>query len=71
MLIVDPFTEVCIVSDGWQHIRSCKKWASNMEVVVHEREFKNEDGFHTNSIESLWSQIKIWFSSMHRVKKGW
>ena len=68
---VDPSTEVCIVSDGWAAYSKLQEMGYKHEVVVHEREFKNEDGFHTNSIESLWSQIKIWFSSMHGVKKGW
>ena len=34
-------------------------------MVIHKNEFKNAEGDHTNSIESVWSQLKNWISSMH------
>ena len=38
-------------------------------VVIHKEEFVNSEGEHTNSVESVWSQVKAWISSMHGVKR--
>ena len=29
-------------------------------VVIHKDEFVNKEGYHTNSVESIWSQFKTW-----------
>ena len=68
---VEPSTEIRIISDGWAAYSKLSEAGYKHEVVVHEQEFVNEDGFHTNSVESVWSQIKVWFSGMHGVQKKW
>ena len=68
---VEKTTELRIVSDGWAAYSKLQELGYKHETVVHEPEFVNEDGYHTNSIESIWSQIKVWFSSMHGVQKKW
>ena len=37
-------------------------------VVIHKEEFVNKQGDHINSIESLWSQLKLCFFGIHGVK---
>ena len=66
---IDPETNTRIISDGWSAYSKLEELGYKHEVVIHEREFKNTDGYHTNSIESIWSQMKSWISSMHGVKK--
>lgn len=65
---VKPNTTTTIVSDGWAAYNKLEELGYKHEVVIHEKEFVNNDGFHTNSIESIWSQVKAWFISMKGVK---
>ena len=64
---VIPSKETRIVSDGWAAYNQLQDIGFQHEVVIHEQEFVNQDGFHTNSIESVWSQFKNWINSMHGV----
>ena len=66
---VSPDTNSRIVSDGWSSYSKLKTLGYKHEIVIHEKEFVNEDGFHTNSIESIWSQLKNWMAAMHGVKR--
>ena len=38
-------------------------------MVIHKDCFVNEEGEHTNSVESVWSQLKNWWSFMHGVRR--
>ena len=37
--------------------------------TVHKEEFKSNDGYTTNLIESLWSQFKNWINNMHGLRR--
>jgi len=65
---VDNSCSMKIVSDGWASYRKIKEWGYDHSVVIHKSEFKNSAGDHTNSIESIWSQLKTWIDSMHGLK---
>ena len=65
---VPKTANVKIVSDGWASYNKLKNLGYDHCVVVHKETFVNEDGHHTNSIESIWSQVKCWFSFMHGVR---
>ena len=54
-----------IVSDGWKSYKNLPESGFSHSVVIHKVEFVNEDGRHTNSVESICSQLKNWFRSMH------
>ena len=58
---------VKIVSDGRASYNKLRNLGYDHCVVVHKETFVNEYGHHTNSIESIWSQVKCWFSSMQGV----
>jgi len=64
-------TNTTIVSDGWSSYAKLKDRGFNHKVVIHEREFINEEGFQTNSVESIWSQLKAWINSMHGLNHLW
>jgi len=32
----------------------------NHKVVIHKKEWKNKEGYHTNNIENHWTQIRYW-----------
>ena len=55
---VSPKTNSRIVSDGWSSYSQLRTLGYKHEVVIHEKEFFNKDGFNTNPIESIWSQLK-------------
>ena len=44
---VKPTTKATIVSDGWAAYRKLEELGYQHEVVIHEKEFVNDDGFHT------------------------
>ena len=56
-----------MISDGWASYKNLKDMGYIHSVVIHKEEFVNAEGDHTNSIESVWSQLKNWISSMHGV----
>ena len=64
----DPSSKLKIISDGWLAYKDLQRLGYDHSVVIHKEEFVNKQGDHTNSIESLWSQLKSWFSGMHGVK---
>lgn len=55
------FIGTLIITDGYPSypaaVRNC---FCSHEIVNHSRGFKNKRGFHTNNIESLWSQMKYY-----------
>lgn len=56
-----------IVSDGWRGYNGLSK-DYNHEVVLHsEKEYVNESGFHTNSIEGFWSHLKRGLIGIYHV----
>ena len=57
--------EATIISDGWAAYDNLENKGFIHQLVIHEREFKNDDVIHTNSIENIWSQLKTWIYSMH------
>ena len=62
---VSKRSNVRIVSDGWASYGKLQELGYQHSVVIHAEEFVNSEGYHTNSIESVWSQMKIWMNSMH------
>lgn len=57
-----------IKSDGYpSYIESIRRNNCTHHVVNHNRGFVNEDGVHTNSIESLWSRLKTEIRSRRGV----
>ena len=56
-----------IVSDCWKSYKNLPESGFSHSVVIHKVEFVHEDGRHNNSVESIWSQLKNWFRSMHGV----
>ena len=62
---VPKTASVKIVSDGWASYEHLSSLGYKHSVVVHKDEFVNSEGEHTNSVESVWSQLKNWIRSMH------
>ena len=56
-----------IISDGWKPYEDIPKLGYKHSTVIHKEEFVTADGKNTNSVESVWSQLKCWFRSMHGV----
>ena len=56
-----------IISDGWKPYADLSKLGYDHSVVCHKDEFVNSEGKHTNSVESVWSELKCWFRNMHGV----
>lgn len=57
-----------IKTDGYpSYVRSVPESGCNHLVVNHNHGFVNEDGVHTNSIESLWSMLKLEIRSRRGV----
>ena len=48
-----PSIEVTIVSDGWAAYSKREELGYKHKIVTHEREFVNDEGFSTNSVESV------------------
>ena len=67
---VDLNCEMRIVSDGWAAYRNLREAGYTHSVVIHKEEFVNKEGYHTNSIESIWSQFKNWINSMHGLRNS-
>ena len=61
--------KVKIISDGWASYATLNEMGYEHSAVVHKEEFVNSKGDHTNSIESVWSQMKLWIKNMHGVKR--
>ena len=66
---VSRSAHITIVSDGWASYNTLKERGYKHSVVIHKEEFVNAEGKHTNSVESVWSQVKNWIKSMHGVKR--
>ena len=47
-----------IISDGWSAYSKLEAAGYTHFVVIHKEEFNNKAGDTTNSIESVWSQLK-------------
>ena len=58
-----------IISDGWAAYSKLEAAGYTHSVVIHKEEFKNKAGDTTNSIESVWSQLKTWVARMHGLDK--
>ena len=43
---------------------------NSQKCAINQHEFVNAGGEHTSSVESLWSQVKMWFASMHGVREA-
>ena len=54
---VPKSSNVRIVSDGWASYNSLSSRGYTHSVVVHKEEFVNSEEYHTNSVESVWSQL--------------
>ena len=67
---VDKSCNMKVVSDGWSSYKNLALAGYQHSVVIHKNEFVNDQGDHTNSIESIWLQLKSWMSSMHGVDKS-
>ena len=63
-----PSAQIKIISDGWASYEDLAAQGYDHAVVIHKETFVNETGDHTNSIESVWSQLKNWIRSMHGLK---
>ena len=57
---VPKTSNIKIVSDGWASYSSLADRGYQHSVVIHKEEFVNAQGEHTNSVESLWSQLECW-----------
>ena len=44
---INPQTNARILSDGWSAYAKLEELGYKQEVVIHEREFKNTEGYHT------------------------
>ena len=66
----DPASKYRIISDGWLAHEDLQRlgYKYNHSVLFHKEKFVNKQGDHTNSIESLRSQLKLWLSGMHGAK---
>ena len=64
---ISPSRDTTAVSDGWAAYQQLENTGFNHKVVIHDTEFVNEDGYPTNSIEIIWSQLKNWINSIHWV----
>lgn len=73
--IYDVFTryikkETVIITDGYpSYPAAVKKFGSIHKVVNHSIGFKNEEGFHTNGIENLWSHLKKTYRERAGINK--
>lgn len=47
-----------IVSDAAKFYFNVSKWGYDHQVVNHSETYVNEEGFHTNTIESTWRTIR-------------
>ena len=65
---VPTTTLVKIVSDGWAAYNKLTEMGYQHCTVIHD--VVNAGGEHNNSVESLWSQVKMWFASMHGVHEA-
>ena len=62
---------VRIISHGWTSYKKLSDYGyEHVVIIIHEREFVNEQGYHINSIEILWSWVKVWMSSLHGVNEN-
>ena len=65
---VPKLANVKIIYNGWASYDNLPKLGYKHSTVVHKTEFVNSLGEHTNSVESVWSQLKNWFRGMHGVE---
>ena len=57
-----------IVSDCWKAYHNLSDHGYLHQTVNHSVEFKNDEGFHTNTIEGHWRQVKAFLPSFSRKK---
>lgn len=56
-----------IVTDGWaSYPRAAAMFGSVHHIVPHVHGFVNDDGYHTNLIENLWSHLK----AEYKIRRG-
>ena len=58
-----------IISDGWASYNTLRDEGYEYSIVVHKEEFVNDEGKNTNSVESIWAQMKNWIRSMHGLRR--
>ena len=51
------------------HLKCEMRIVSTHSVVIHKEEFVKK-GYHTNSIESIWSRFKNWINSMQGLRNS-
>ena len=68
---VESSSDMKIVSDGWAAYSKLQEAGVKHSVVIHKEEFKNKEGDTTNSIESIWSQLKTWIARMHGIDQNY
>ena len=59
-----------IYSDKWAPYFNLSELGYKHGMVNHSEEFVSEDGVCTNSIESLWSEIKVFLKVRRGYTKG-
>ena len=57
-----------IVSDGWAAYAGLNQIGYEHNIVNHSKEFVNNEGNHTNKIESIWGALKRMFSSIRNKR---
>ena len=58
-----------IISDGWAAHSKLVAAGYTHSIVIHKEEFKNKAGDTTNSIVSVWSQLKILVARIYGLDK--
>ena len=60
-----------IVTNGWLGYNKLSNINGyEHQVVIHEREFVNDDGYHTNQIEGTWSAFKRLYRKVTNKQEG-
>ncbi|XP_054770517.1 uncharacterized protein LOC129278343 [Lytechinus pictus] len=61
--------ETTIISDCWKSYSNLSKHGYQHETVNHSVEFKNANGYHTNTIEGHWRHLKASLPQYSRKKE--
>ena len=65
--LITDWKQDAIISDGRKSYKDLGEMGYKHSIVIHQNVFVNAKEKHTNSVESIWSQLKCWFRSMHGV----
>ena len=66
---VDPGAEMLVVPDGQATYSGLSAAGYKHSFVIHKHEFKNNQGYTTNSAVSIWAQFKGRVNQMHGLRK--